>query len=394
MFQSPLQKEQKEKKLGSTLIKEIEEGGFSKVQIIGTTKRHRVYEDGYPVFDESGKPLEKSRDIWLYKTNRTKTFFVLKQVDKDELELTTKVAEKVGRLPSISTCIGHIVRKNVTYLVLEFLSGGESFLQIDKMFSNKEKSLKYVKDIVQAVYFLHLNRVGHFDLKPENVMFDEKGNAFVIDWDTAHFYSQEELGKRVSIKHCGTRGYFPPEMIKSIQRGKRMLETSYPLALDIFPLGLMIFAARTGFNFHLNETIEIGKYWTLHIYHNKFLKFFNEYRKELSQYINDQEAEMIGRMLQTDPSRRPTMVEVYEMFVGPIMEPVPVEMEKTVEKKMSVILEDLTIRDDMVTVCLNEVAEVNHCSPEVVAAGVSLRWKLNPVRAAREMVAVVKAASC
>lgn len=60
---------------------------------------------------------------------------------------------------------------------------------------------------------MHRNKIGHFDLKPENLVFDEKGYLRLCDFDlSVDFKALNRKGKLVGT---GTYGYQAPEMYDS-----------------------------------------------------------------------------------------------------------------------------------------------------------------------------------
>ena len=70
----------------------------------------------------------------------------------------------------------------------------------------------YTCQIILAIEHLHKNNIVYRDLKSDNIVFDQYGNAILIDFGLA------KKGIRYQTKgtnsFCGTLAYLAPEMIK------------------------------------------------------------------------------------------------------------------------------------------------------------------------------------
>ncbi|NXS47509.1 DAPK2 kinase, partial [Balaeniceps rex] len=93
-------------------------------------------------------------------------------------------------------------------LVLELISGGELFDFIaEKEMLSEEEAIEFLGQILCGVEYLHACRIAHFDLKPENIMLQEKDipkpRIKIIDFGLA-----QRLEDGVTFKSlCGTPQY-------------------------------------------------------------------------------------------------------------------------------------------------------------------------------------------
>uniref|UniRef100_A0A8C8J922 non-specific serine/threonine protein kinase n=1 Tax=Oncorhynchus tshawytscha TaxID=74940 RepID=A0A8C8J922_ONCTS len=76
-------------------------------------------------------------------------------------------------------------------LVLELISGGELFDFIaEKENLTESDAIDFMKQILLGVGFMHNKQIGHFDLKPENIMLSDKmapnPDIKIIDFGLAH----------------------------------------------------------------------------------------------------------------------------------------------------------------------------------------------------------------
>lgn len=69
------------------------------------------------------------------------------------------------------------------------------------------KILKFFKEILEAVKYIHDKGYIHRDIKPENIFIDKKFNPLIADFGT--------VIKKNSIpkNYTGTFGYMAPEVL-------------------------------------------------------------------------------------------------------------------------------------------------------------------------------------
>ncbi|NXQ36705.1 DAPK2 kinase, partial [Alaudala cheleensis] len=99
-------------------------------------------------------------------------------------------------------------------LVLELIRGGELFDFIaEKEMLSEEEAIEFLGQILRGVEYLHARLIAHFDLKPENIMLQEKDVPKpwikIIDFGLA-----QQLEDGITFKSlCGTPQYIAPEVI-------------------------------------------------------------------------------------------------------------------------------------------------------------------------------------
>ncbi|CCI49958.1 unnamed protein product [Albugo candida] len=128
------------------------------------------------------------------------------------------------------------------YLVMELCLGGNllSFIR-EKLRENEDKGIQdsacclestrfYMAELVIAIEYLHSKKVVHRDLKPDNLLFSDKGHLKVIDFGSAKVCTMwrfklvimkitialkdEEDRSTTSGSFCGTVSYVSPEVLK------------------------------------------------------------------------------------------------------------------------------------------------------------------------------------
>jgi serine/threonine-protein kinase len=91
-------------------------------------------------------------------------------------------------------------------------------------------------DVASALGFAHRQGVIHRDVKVDNIMFDDHGNAVVTDFGIARAVTKyaEQTGTNMVV---GTPQYFSPEQARGLPLDGRA---------DLYSLGVTLFKAATG----------------------------------------------------------------------------------------------------------------------------------------------------
>lgn len=91
------------------------------------------------------------------------------------------------------------------YLILEYLSGGELFMHLERegIFLEDTASF-YVCEIILALEHLHKEGIIYRDLKPENILLDHRGHVKLTDFGLCKEAIQEGV---VTHTFCGTIEY-------------------------------------------------------------------------------------------------------------------------------------------------------------------------------------------
>ncbi|CAJ1373072.1 unnamed protein product [Effrenium voratum] len=119
------------------------------------------------------------------------------------------------------------------YFLLELALGGELYATYNKknLWGNEKCAKFYVAGTVLAFEHLHGKKVIFRDLKPENLLLNDKGHVKLTDMGLAKVC----VGKTYTT--CGTPDYFAPELIAS---------KGHNLAVDWWTLGILTFELCSG----------------------------------------------------------------------------------------------------------------------------------------------------
>jgi serine/threonine protein kinase len=98
------------------------------------------------------------------------------------------------------------------HLLLSYIPGGELFSHLRRARRFVLPTAQfYASEIVLALEYLHNKGIVYRDLKPENLLLDERGHVRITDFGFAKAVGENE--RLWSL--CGTPEYLSPEIIKS-----------------------------------------------------------------------------------------------------------------------------------------------------------------------------------
>ena len=100
---------------------------------------------------------------------------------------------------------------NTAYYVMNYHANGS--LQ-DYVENNgplpEHKALFFIRQLCEALKYIHTNNILHLDVKPSNIMIDKEGNLVLIDFGISKHY--DEGGKQTTSTPVGrSKGYAPFE---------------------------------------------------------------------------------------------------------------------------------------------------------------------------------------
>jgi WD40 repeat protein/serine/threonine protein kinase len=122
------------------------------------------------------------------------------------------------------------------YLVMRWLRGGSLRQKIMQSRLDLDAILKLLDQITSALAIAHRNGVVHRDLKPDNILLDEEGNAYLTDFGIAQVVGFDSYNVQ-NENILGSMLYISPEQLRNEPLSPHM---------DIYSLGIMLFELVTG----------------------------------------------------------------------------------------------------------------------------------------------------
>ena len=126
------------------------------------------------------------------------------------------------------------------YYVMEYLDHGSLADVVKRQGRLAEAdALRYIRQIADALRYIHARKMNHLDVKPGNILIDEEDHAVLIDFGLSKRYDDE--GNQTSTTPVGiSHGYAPLEQYKKGGVG------TFSPSTDIYSLGATLYKLITG----------------------------------------------------------------------------------------------------------------------------------------------------
>ncbi|KAK8863586.1 hypothetical protein M9Y10_011273 [Tritrichomonas musculus] len=190
--------------------------------------------------------------------------------------------------PNIITLFDHFRSEHCLFLILEYCPNGSCADLIVKNGGPLEvpKLIELFRIILQAINYIHSIGIAHRDIKPQNILIDVHHRPKLADFGLAEFYQADQK----KAKYGGSLAYMAPELVLKKEFNAE--------AVDIWALGISFFQITTGtlpwVTPQVAKEIMAG-----------FVFIPNEIDPQISQ--------LLRKMLQAEPSRRPTSSQLLQL---------------------------------------------------------------------------------
>lgn len=207
------------------------------------------------------------------------------QMVYDELEMLQRMKH-----PHIVKFVDWFESRDKYYIVTQLATGGELFDRICEQgrFTEKDAS-QTIRQVLEAVDYLHDNNVVHRDLKPENLLYvtSEHGSDLVLaDFGIAKMLDSKD---EVLTTMAGSFGYAAPEV---------MLKKGHGKPVDMWSMGVITYTLLCGYSPFRSENLQD----LIEECSNARVVFHERYWKDVSDDAKD----FIGHLLQPEPEDRST----------------------------------------------------------------------------------------
>ena len=207
---------------------------------------------------------------------------IRKKFVNNEIQILKRISHKnIIKLIEVIELKDHILIIQELFLGISLAQYYKKNWKSEDLSKEKEKAYKIVlKQILEAISYLHKNNIAHLDLKLENILINNKMEIKIIDFGFSIYAPRNFLNNFFG----GTPNYMSPEIV---------LKRPYISTLsDIWSLGVLVFKLFCndypfkGFNEKdLYNTIKKGKF-------------------RIKSYVNYDIKKIINSMLVLEPKKR------------------------------------------------------------------------------------------
>ncbi|KAM9846198.1 calcium/calmodulin-dependent protein kinase type 1D [Aulostomus maculatus] len=173
------------------------------------------------------------------------------------------------------------------YLIMQLVSGGELFDRIvEKGFYTEKDASTLIRQVLDAVNYLHKMGIVHRDLKPENLLYFNPQDGSKIMISDFGLSKMEGSGDVMSTA-CGTPGYVAPEVLA---------QKPYSKAVDCWSIGVIAYILLCGYPPFYDEND--SKLF------EQILKADYEFDAPYWDDISDSAKDFISSLMEKDPTKR------------------------------------------------------------------------------------------
>lgn len=269
-------------------------------------------------------------EVYLATKLDTNKIYAIKQLDRKKMESSGKLDHLVNEVTILSS-VNHpnilkfdswAMSENHFYIATEYINGDDLSECLKKYMEKfntpftEEITQHLMKQILEALNYLHFKKIAHRDLKLENIMvnFDTledkeelnmlKTKIKIIDFGVAKNFNDNNLLKSI----VGTLINADPKIVKYI--GKKLLDNQneepkgYNEKCDIWSIGTVCFELITG-----KKVFDVKTF-------DELLEKINEGKIEIPQAFSKEITSFLNSMLQIDDKKRSSAQELlYNDFI-------------------------------------------------------------------------------
>ena len=176
--------------------------------------------------------------LYLVRDLQVGSNFILKQIDKKSLKEPEKYFEESKKIyklkhPNIMNIHSTSYDKEYIYITMPYLKNGSIQHLIENQNLTLRQIIKYSLDFLSAIYYIHENNIIHCDIKPNNILINNEGNAILTDFGSALYLNS--LG-RAKLRNVYYKHIAPEQCINSTINKK----------IDIYQIGTTLYRLCNG----------------------------------------------------------------------------------------------------------------------------------------------------
>jgi serum/glucocorticoid-regulated kinase 2 len=236
--------------------KELEDN-INNTEIIVSGDGSRVNENSFEILKTLGKGYFGR--VFLVEKKESKELYALKVISKldiikrnffENLKSEKNIMQTI-RNPFVVNYDYCFASPSYVFFAMKFKQGGELYFHLRKMTRFSESMTKfYACQILQGLAYLHSKNIVYRDMKPENILLDERGNACLADFGISKILDPKETTK----SFVGTPEYVAPEIV---------LQKGHNKTVDIWCFGVLLYEMVFGIPPFYNKNQNVMLNWVV-----------------------------------------------------------------------------------------------------------------------------------
>ena len=223
--------------------------------------------------------------VGIIQENRFEEYEILEEIARGGMGVVYKAKEKNGRIVALKILLSSMLKsdmqrqrfyreaevvsslnhpniiplyrmgehKNCPFLTMKYIEGKTLEQHFDQQNLPLEQGLDLICKIAYALHYAHQKKIIHRDIKASNILIDELGVPYLLDFGLAKIADQASVLTQTGSK-LGTPYYMSPEQVKGRKR-------SIKKQSDIYSLGVVLYQ-------HLTNQLPFEGKTVNDLYHN------------------------------------------------------------------------------------------------------------------------------
>ena len=230
------------------------------------------------------------------------------RIKNDEQDDEINISKKLKNKNIINYYLSYKIEKSKAHcIIMDYAKYGNlrDFRKniIEKNYLSESFLCFITSQLLNGIKYLHMCKITHYDLKPQNIIIDDNLNVKIIDFSVSLDYSKINDNK-IKLPFRGTSFYMAPEVLRNDTINIKDLNK-----IDLYSLGVILFNLAFGsYPFDLKQK-DTKNYDKIYKKIMKDLTIKNKYNYYSSYFID-----FLKKLLEKDINKRLNLNEALNHY--------------------------------------------------------------------------------